>query len=53
MAKYLTITEARNQLLGLPNKLTDELIIITKDGKSENLSWLLLAINKSKLHLIF
>ena len=33
MAKYLTITEARKQLLGLPDKLTDEPIIITKHGK--------------------
>lgn len=33
MTKYLTITEARKQLLGLPDKLTDEPIIITKHGK--------------------
>ncbi len=33
MAKYLTITEARNKLLGLPDELTDEPIIITKHGK--------------------
>lgn len=33
MAKYLTITEARKQLLGLPDQLTDEPIIITKHGK--------------------
>lgn len=33
MAKYLTITEARKQLLGLPDKLTDEPIIITKHGQ--------------------
>lgn len=33
MTKYLTITEARKQLLGLPEKLTDEPIIITKHGK--------------------
>ncbi|MDJ0578047.1 MAG: type II toxin-antitoxin system Phd/YefM family antitoxin [Xenococcaceae cyanobacterium MO_234.B1] len=33
MAKYLTITEARKQLLGFPDKLTDEPIIITKHGK--------------------
>ncbi|BAU63500.1 hypothetical protein STA3757_08650 [Stanieria sp. NIES-3757] len=33
MAKYLTITEARKQLLGLPDELTDEPIIITKHGK--------------------
>ena len=33
MAKYLTITEARKKLLGLPDELTDEPIIITKHGK--------------------
>ena len=33
MTKYLTITEARKQLLGLPEKLTDEPIVITKHGK--------------------
>ena len=33
MAKYLTITEARKKLLGLPDQLTDEPIIITKHGK--------------------
>ncbi len=33
MAKYLTITEARKKLLGLPEELTDEPIIITKHGK--------------------
>lgn len=33
MAKYLTITEARKKLLGLPDQLADEPIIITKRGK--------------------
>ncbi len=33
MAKYLTITEARKKLLGLPDELTDEPIIITRHGK--------------------
>jgi antitoxin YefM len=33
MPKYFTITEARKNLLNLPDKLTDEPIIITKHGK--------------------
>ena len=33
MSKYLTITEARQKLLSLPDELTDEPIIITKHGK--------------------
>jgi antitoxin YefM len=33
MARFLTITEARKQLLDLPDQLTDELIVITKQGK--------------------
>ncbi len=33
MSRYLTITEARKQLLALPEKLADEPIIITKHGK--------------------
>lgn len=33
MPKYLTITEARRQLLDLPDALQDELLIITKHGK--------------------
>lgn len=33
MAKYLTITEARKQLLGLPEEVADEPVIITKHGK--------------------
>ena len=33
MAKFLTITETRKQLLNLPEQLTDEPIIITKHGK--------------------
>ena len=33
MAKYLTITEARKQLLSLPDELTEEPVIITKHGK--------------------
>ena len=33
MAKYLTITEARKQLLRLPDELTEEPVIITKHGK--------------------
>jgi len=33
MTKYLTITEARKQLLGLPEELQDEPIVITKHGK--------------------
>lgn len=33
MPKYLTITEARRQLLDLPDGLKDEPVIITKHGK--------------------
>ena len=33
MPKYLTITEARQQMLGLPDQLADEPMIITKRGK--------------------
>jgi antitoxin YefM len=33
MPKYLTITEARRQLLDLPDELNDEPVIITKHGK--------------------
>lgn len=33
MPKYLTITEARRQLLDLPDELKDEPAIITKHGK--------------------
>lgn len=33
MPKYLTIAEAQQQLSELPNQLTDEPAIITKDGK--------------------
>ncbi|WP_026731747.1 type II toxin-antitoxin system Phd/YefM family antitoxin [Fischerella sp. PCC 9605] len=33
MPKYLNITEARQHLLDLPDKLKDEPIIITKHGK--------------------
>lgn len=33
MPKYLNITEARRNLLNLPNELVDEPIIITKHGK--------------------
>ena len=33
MPKYLNITEARKNLLSLPDELTDEPIIITKYGK--------------------
>jgi antitoxin YefM len=33
MAKFLTITETRKQLLDLPDQLSDEPIIITKHGK--------------------
>ncbi|MEO1692213.1 MAG: type II toxin-antitoxin system Phd/YefM family antitoxin [Cyanobacteria bacterium J06631_6] len=33
MARYLTITEARKNLLNLPDELVDEPIIITKHGK--------------------
>lgn len=33
MAKYLTITEARQKFLELPDELTEEPIIITKHGK--------------------
>ena len=33
MTKYLTITEARKKLLGLPEELQDEPIVITKHGK--------------------
>ena len=33
MPKYLTITEARKNLLSLPDELIDEPIIITKHGK--------------------
>ena len=33
MPKYLTITEARQQMLGLPDELADEPVIITRRGK--------------------
>jgi antitoxin YefM len=33
MPRYLTITEARKNLLNLPDELIDEPIIITKHGK--------------------
>jgi prevent-host-death family protein len=33
MSKYLTITEARQKLLDLPDELTEEPVIITKHGK--------------------
>ncbi|NEU76778.1 type II toxin-antitoxin system Phd/YefM family antitoxin [Hassallia byssoidea VB512170] len=33
MSKYLSITEARRQLLDLPDRLNDEPVIITKHGK--------------------
>jgi antitoxin YefM len=33
MSKYLTITEARQQLLELPAELENEPVIITKHGK--------------------
>jgi antitoxin YefM len=33
MPKYLTITEARKNLLNLPEELRDEPIIITNQGK--------------------
>ncbi|GAB4178030.1 MAG: type II toxin-antitoxin system Phd/YefM family antitoxin [Coleofasciculaceae cyanobacterium] len=33
MSKYLTITEAQQQMLALPDKLADEPVIITKQGK--------------------
>lgn len=33
MPKYLSITEARRQLLDLPDELQDEPVIITKHGK--------------------
>jgi len=33
MAKYLTITEARQQLLDLPDELKEEPVIITRHGK--------------------
>ncbi|GAX39311.1 putative prevent-host-death family protein [Tolypothrix sp. NIES-4075] len=33
MSKYLTITEARRQLLDLPDELNDEPVIIIKHGK--------------------
>ncbi|HAA27009.1 MAG TPA: type II toxin-antitoxin system Phd/YefM family antitoxin [Cyanobacteria bacterium UBA8553] len=33
MPKYLTITEAQQQLPELPDELADEPAIITKDGK--------------------
>lgn len=33
MPRRLTITEAQQQLLSLPDELTDEPIIITKDGQ--------------------
>lgn len=33
MPKYLSITEARRQLLDLPDELKDEPVIITKHGK--------------------
>jgi PHD/YefM family antitoxin component YafN of YafNO toxin-antitoxin module len=34
MPKYMTITEAQQQLYQLPDELTDEPVILTKDGKS-------------------
>lgn len=33
MPKYLTISEAQQQLLELPDQLIDQPAIITKDGK--------------------
>ncbi len=33
MPKYLTITEARQQLLSLPDELSDDPVIITRHGK--------------------
>lgn len=33
MPKYLTITEAKQQLLDLPDELKDEPVIITRHGK--------------------
>ena len=33
MPKYMTITEAQQQLDQLPDELTDEPVILTKDGK--------------------
>ena len=33
MPKYLTITEARQQLLNLPDELKEDAVIITKHGK--------------------
>ncbi|MHC5933136.1 type II toxin-antitoxin system Phd/YefM family antitoxin [Nostoc sp.] len=33
MPKYLSITEARRQLLDLPDELKDEPVIITRHGK--------------------
>lgn len=33
MPKYLTITEARQKLLNLPEELKDDAVIITKHGK--------------------
>ncbi len=33
MPNYLTITEARQKLLSLPDEVTDEPVIITKHGK--------------------
>lgn len=33
MTKYLTISEAQQKFLELPNELTDEPVIITKNGQ--------------------
>ena len=33
MPKYLTISEAHQHMLGLPDELTDEPVVITKQGK--------------------
>ena len=33
MPKYLTITEAKQQLLNLPDELKEDAVIITKHGK--------------------
>jgi antitoxin YefM len=33
MPKRLTLTEAQQQMLNLPDELTDEPILITKDGE--------------------
>lgn len=33
MTKYLTINEAQQKFLELPNELTDEPVIITKNGQ--------------------